>query len=47
MGIEGQNHRLTASRVGKALGRGHQGLVTAMHAIEVADGDRGRAQGTP
>jgi hypothetical protein len=47
MGIEGQDYSLPACRVGQAAGGSHQGLVAAVHTVEVPDGDRRRAQRTP
>jgi hypothetical protein len=44
MGIEGQNHGLTACGVGEAAGQGHQGLVAEVHSVEIPDGYRRRAQ---
>ena len=42
--LKGQRRRRAAKRCGPRLGGGDDGFMTAMHAIEIADGDHRAAQ---
>ena len=44
VGIEGQNHGITARGAGQAAGQCHQGLVAAVHTVEIPYSDRRRTQ---